>query len=97
MLSTVIGAMPALSVASPAVSDSNPPLADCQDWEHRSQESATAYNPCVTPPPVRTEEELRDLRRAEEHGGLRWQPLEPSGRDLSLWYYPGAPRPLWGY
>jgi hypothetical protein len=97
VLGTVIGARPALSVAAPAGSDPHQSLADCEDWKHRAQESATSDNPCVSPPAVRAEEELRDRSRAEEQGGLHWQPLEPAGRDLSLWYYPGAPRPLWGY
>jgi hypothetical protein len=59
-LGTMGGARPALSVAAPAVSDPHQSLADCEDWEHRSQESDTSDNPCVSPPAV----------RAEEQGGL---------------------------
>ena len=97
VLGTVGGALPALGVAAPAASDPPQTSVDCEEWQQRHEGADPADNPCVSRRAFRAEEDLSDLRREEEKGELRWQPLEPSGRDLSLWYYPGAPRPLWGY
>jgi hypothetical protein len=97
VLITLGGALPALSVA--AATASNPPQTsvDCEEWQSRHEGADPADTPCGSQRTFRAEEDLSALRRAEEQGEFRWQPLEPSGRDLSLWYYPDAPRPLWGY
>ena len=97
VLGTVAGAVPVLGVAAPAASDSHQTSVECEEWQQRHQGVDPTGGPCDSQPAVRAEEELRDLSRVEEQGELRWQPLEPAGRDLSLWYYPGAPRPLCGY
>ena len=97
LLCTILGSLPSLAVAAPSLSDPPRTSDDCEDWQQRHEGADPAGSPCASPPAVRAEEELSDLRREEEEKGFRWQPLEPSGRDLNLWYYPGAPRPLWGY
>ena len=93
----MLGAMTLPGLAASSSSDPSTTSAECEEWDHRPQGADSADNPCFSPRAFRTEEEFSDLSREEEKGGLRWQPLEPNGGDLSLWYYPGAPRPLWGY
>lgn len=97
VLGTLGSTLPSRGVAAPAVSDPPQTSVDCDEGQRRSKGTDSADNPCGSQPTFRAEEDLSDLRHEEEKGEFRWQPLEPSGRDLSLWYYPGAPRPLWGY
>ena len=97
LLYTILGSLPSLVVAASSLSDPPQTSVDCEDWQRRHEGADPAGGPCGSPPAFRAEEDLSNLRREQEEKGLRWQPLEPSGRDLSLWYYPGAPRPLWGY
>jgi hypothetical protein len=94
LLGAMGGALPVLGVAGPTASDPSQTRANCEDWQQRHEGADSAENPCGSQLTFRAEEDLGDLRREEEEKGLRWQPLEPSGPDLSLWYYPGAPRPL---
>jgi hypothetical protein len=68
-------------------------LADCEQWEQHSQGAGALEEVCGVPRAFRAEEKLRALHREEEHG-VHWHPIEPSERDLRLWYYPGAPHPL---
>ena len=93
----LIAATPVLGVAAPAATDPSQPTTDCPPWGHRSQEADALAQAGGAPQTFHAEEELHDLRRTEEPGTWQWQPLEPPGDDLRLWYYPGAPRPLWGY
>jgi hypothetical protein len=97
VLAAVVGARPSLKVAALAASSSVQPQVDCEEWEQHPPGVDSIDNPCDAQKTFRAEEELSDRRHIEEQEGLRWQPLEPTGRDLSLWYYPGAPRPLWGH
>ena len=94
LLCTLLGSLPSLGAAALALSDPPQTSEACKEWQQRHEGADPAGSPCGSPPAFRAEEDLSDLRREEEQGGLRWQPLEPSGRDLSLWYYPGAPRLL---
>jgi hypothetical protein len=83
-----------LSVAVPNAFDPSQTSVDCEDWQQRHKGADPAGSPCGSHPAFRAEADLSDLRRGEEKGKLGWQPLEPSGQDLSLWYYPGAPHLL---
>ena len=97
VLLTLGGALPALGVTALAASTPPQRSVDCDEWQQRHEGTDPADTPCVARRTFRAEEDLSDLRREEEKGAFRWHTLEPSGRDLSLWYYRGAPRPLWGY
>ena len=97
VLGTLGGALASLGVAAPTAADPPQTRVDCEDWQQRPEGANPVGSPGGSPPPFRAQEDLSDLRREEEKEGLRWHPLEPSGHDLSLWYYPGAPCPLWGY
>ena len=94
---SVVGARPSLSVPPPSIPTPTQSRLDCEEWEHRTKDVDDASSACASRKTFRVEEELSDRSREEEQEGLHWQPLEPTERDLSLWYYPGAPRPLWGY
>jgi hypothetical protein len=97
LLYTVSGSMTAPGFAASSPSDHDEAIADCEKWEQRPNNANSADNPCSPQRAFQAEEELSDLSNEQEKGDLRWQPLEPHDRDFSLWYYPGAPRPLWGY
>ena len=97
MLATLGGALPSQGVAGPAAPVPPQSSVDCEEWQQHHEGADATGGPCGESPAFRAEEYLSDLSRKEEKGWFRWQPLEPTGRDLSLWYYPGAPRPLWGY
>jgi len=97
VLGSVMSARPTLSVPPPSMSTPIQSHVDCEEWEHRTKGVDATDSPCDSQQTFRAEEELSDRSREEEQKGLRWQPLEPTERDLSLWYYPGASRPLWGY
>jgi hypothetical protein len=97
LLCTVLGPMPSPSLAASPSANPSTPMAECEEWNHQPQGSDSVDDMCFSQRAFRAEEELSDLKREEKKRGLRWRPLEPNGRDLSLWYYPGAPRPLWGY
>ena len=97
LLCTVVGLMTSLGLAASHSSASSTLIAECKEGDPQPQGTDSADTLCFSQRAFRTEEELSDRSREEENGRLRWQPIEPTEQDLRLWYYPGAPRPLWGY
>jgi hypothetical protein len=97
VLCTVVGLLSSSALAASSSSHPSLLIAECQEGDHQSHGADSADKPYVSQRAFRAEEVLSDHRRKEENGGLRWHFVEPDEQDLRLWYYPGAPRPLWGY
>ena len=97
MLYTVLGVLAPSSLTAASPSDPSAPRAECAEQDHQPEGADSTDHPCAARPTFRSEEELSNRRREEEHGGIHWRLLEPNAHDLDLWYYPGAPHPLWGY
>ena len=97
LLCTVVGLLSSTGLAAPSSSDPRTLITECQEGDHQYQGTDSADKPCVSQRAFHAAEALRDHRREEEKEGLRWHSIEPDEQDLRLWYYPGAPRPLWGY
>ncbi len=93
---SALDAAPHLDGIALAASDSPQAHIGCERSAQHSKGSDSQKPICEPSRPLQGAEEFGDLNHAEEQG-FRWQPLEPQDRDLNLWYYPGAPRPLWGY
>src|SRR5262245_21209572 len=97
LLWALIGVMVSPSLAAASSSAPSPTITECEQWTQRPQGTGSGDNPCSSRWAFRAEEEVNDLSHEEEKGGFRWHLLEPDEHDLRLRYYPGAPRPLWGY
>jgi len=68
----------------------------CEEEMPPSATGESLDRPCEPSLTSGAENEVETLRHEEEKG-MRWHALSPQEQDLHLWYYPGAPRPLWGY
>ena len=78
---------------------SSPPyqvLASCKDGTTHLEGDAQG-GACTSQQTLRTENGLQDFSHTEKRRTFPLRSLDPQERDLRLWYYPGAPRPLWGY
>jgi hypothetical protein len=95
LLCTVASALPVRG--EPA--SSTPPQASvpCEDGTPHATEGDSLDNPCEPAQTFGAKSPEFTLRHEEEKGGFRWHALTPQEQDQRLLYYPGAPRPLWGY
>ena len=69
----------------------------CRDVPSEIAEGDVFTSPCEPGATPGKESSALALRHEEEQGDFRWHVLTPQEQDQRLWYYPGAPRPLWGY
>ena len=97
LLCIVLGLFTPSRLAAASPSDSSTLIAECKERAQQSQGADPADPLCTAQPTFRSQEELSNRSREEEQGRMHWRLQEPSEPDLKLWYYPGAPRPLWGY
>ena len=95
-----LGCTLVVGVSSLSGAASSPPyqvIASCKDGTSQLHQGDPQGSLCTSHQTLRTENGLQNFSHTEKKRTFPLRSLDPQERDLRLWYYPGAPRPLWGY